>query len=95
MRICSGALVGREGIVVRNKNSVYVVLTLEQIMQRCAVEVDLEDLQPLTSAELPLADIPDARESVAQSHRNRVDHAFGGPFGCRGRSILGSAALTV
>lgn len=47
-RIRSGALAGFEGVVVRTKNSYRVVLTLEHIMQSYAVEVALEDLEPLT-----------------------------------------------
>ena len=50
MRIRKGALAGFEGIVVRNKNSLRVVMTLEHIMQSYAVEVDLDDLEPLTPA---------------------------------------------
>jgi transcription antitermination factor NusG len=48
-RIRSGALTGFEGVVVRNKNSFRVVLTVEHIMQSYAVEVALEDLEPLGS----------------------------------------------
>jgi len=51
-RIRSGALTGFEGIVVRNKNSFRVVLTVEHIMQSYAVEVALEDLEPLTPGAL-------------------------------------------
>ena len=50
VRIRKGALAGFEGIVVRNKNSLRVVMTLEHIMQSYAVEVDLDDLEPLTPA---------------------------------------------
>jgi transcription antitermination factor NusG len=49
VRIRSGALAGFEGIVLRNKNSFRVVLTVEHIMQSYAVEVALEDLEPLGS----------------------------------------------
>jgi transcription antitermination factor NusG len=49
VRIRSGALTGFEGIVTRNKNSFRVVLTVEHIMQSYAVEVALEDLEPLGS----------------------------------------------
>jgi transcription antitermination factor NusG len=49
VRIRSGALTGFEGIVVRNKNSLRVVLTVEHIMQSYAMEVALEDLEPLGS----------------------------------------------
>lgn len=46
-RIRRGALEGMEGIVVRKKNSLRVVLTLDQIRQSIAVEVDGSDLDPL------------------------------------------------
>ena len=60
VRIRKGALAGLEGIVVRNKNSFRVVMTLEAIMQSYAVEVDLEDLEPL-NRDLPIAGAPDMR----------------------------------
>jgi transcription antitermination factor NusG len=63
VRIRSGALAGFEGIVVRNKNSFRVVMTLEHIMRSYAVEVDLEDLEPLTPGGLPVAAIPDLQLS--------------------------------
>jgi transcription antitermination factor NusG len=46
-RIRSGAFAGMEGVIVRKKSGFRVVLTLEQIMQSIAVEVDEEDLEPL------------------------------------------------
>ncbi len=46
-RIRNGAFAGMEGVVVRNKNSFRVVLTLEQIMHSMAVEVDAGDLEPV------------------------------------------------
>jgi transcription antitermination factor NusG len=61
VRIRSGALAGLEGIVVRNKNSFRVVMTLQHIMQSYAVEVDLEDLEPLTPGDLPITAIPEAK----------------------------------
>lgn len=54
-RIRSGALAGMEGIVVRKKNSLRVVLTLEHIMQSIAVEVNAEDLEPLQARALACA----------------------------------------
>jgi transcription antitermination factor NusG len=51
-RIVSGPFAGFEGIVVRNKNGLRVVLTLEHIMQSYAVEVDMNDLEPLPAGEL-------------------------------------------
>ena len=46
-RIRSGALAGLEGIVVRKKNSLRMILTLEYIQRSIAVEVSAEDLEPL------------------------------------------------
>ncbi len=51
-RIRSGALAGMEGIVVRQKNGLRVVLTLEYIQRSIAVEVAAEDLEPLGSDDL-------------------------------------------
>jgi transcription antitermination factor NusG len=48
VRIRRGALTGFEGIVVRSKNSCRVILTLDHIMQSYAVEVGVDDLEPLT-----------------------------------------------
>ncbi len=47
VRIRRGALSGIEGIVVRQKSSFRVVITLELIMQSIAVEVNADDLEPL------------------------------------------------
>jgi transcription antitermination factor NusG len=44
VRINKGLLSGREGIVLRNKNSCRVVLTLSLIMRSFAVEVDAADV---------------------------------------------------
>ena len=49
VRIRSGALTGLEGVVVRKKNSLRVVLTMDLIMQSIAVEVDGEELEPVNS----------------------------------------------
>jgi len=48
-RIRYGALAGMEGVVVRYKGSLRVVLTLELIMRSIAVEVSCEDLEPVES----------------------------------------------
>ena len=53
VRIRSGALAGFEGIVVRKKNSLRVVLAVEHIMQSYSVEVARDDLEPLSPGELP------------------------------------------
>jgi transcription antitermination factor NusG len=54
-RIRSGAFAGREGVVVRKKNSFRVVLTMDTIMQSFAVEVDGKELEPLDSGGLRCA----------------------------------------
>jgi transcription antitermination factor NusG len=54
VRIRCGAFIGMEGVVVRRKGGCRVVLTLEQIMQSVAVEVDESDLE-CVSAERPIA----------------------------------------
>ncbi len=51
-RIRWGALAGMEGIVVRKKNGLRVVLRLEYIQRSIAVEVAAEDLEPLGSEDL-------------------------------------------
>ena len=47
VRIRSGAFAGMHGIVVRKKSGYRVVLTLEQIMQSVAVELNEDDVEPL------------------------------------------------
>ena len=64
VRIRTGALAGLEGIVVRSKNSCRVVLTLEHIMQSYAVEVGLDDLEPVPPSAIPGA----ALRTVGLSH---------------------------
>lgn len=68
VRIRSGALSGIQGIVVRQKNSFRVVITLELIMQSIAVEVNADDLEPIdsNSGTLPTthADNPNRPESL-------------------------------
>lgn len=51
-RIRAGALAGMEGIVVRRKNSLRVVLTLESIQRSIAVEVAADDLEPMGGSDL-------------------------------------------
>jgi transcription antitermination factor NusG len=47
-RITAGALAGMEGVLLRKKNGFRVVLALDQIMQSVAVEVDADELEPLS-----------------------------------------------
>ena len=53
VRICRGTLAGLEGIVLRQKNSFRVVITLELIMQSIAVEVDAGDVGPIPQDPCP------------------------------------------
>jgi transcription antitermination factor NusG len=46
VRITRGALAGVEGIVVRKKSGLQVVLTLSLLMQSIAIEVSGEDVEP-------------------------------------------------
>jgi transcription antitermination factor NusG len=45
VRIQRGALQGTEGILIRKKNSVRVVLSIDAIMRSVSVEVDADDLE--------------------------------------------------
>ena len=49
VRITAGPMAGLEGVLLRKKNNVRVVLTLELIMQSVAVEVDIKDVEPVAS----------------------------------------------
>jgi transcription antitermination factor NusG len=51
-RIRSGALAGMEGVVVRQKGGLRIVLTVDLILQSVAVEVDGSELEPIDSAVL-------------------------------------------
>jgi transcription antitermination factor NusG len=46
-RVRSGPLAGREGVLVRKKNSARLVITLDLIMQSIALEIDGDNLEPL------------------------------------------------
>lgn len=52
-RIRAGAFAGMTGIVVRKKSGYRIVLTLEQIMQSVAVELDEDDVEPLHDEQWP------------------------------------------
>lgn len=46
VRIRSGAMAGMEGVLLRRKNNLRVVLTLEMIMRSVTVEVEINDIEP-------------------------------------------------
>jgi transcription antitermination factor NusG len=47
-RVASGVLQGLEGVILRKKNSLQIVLSLDQIMQSIAIEVDARELELVT-----------------------------------------------
>jgi transcription antitermination factor NusG len=47
VRIQAGPMAGMEGVLVRKKNNLRVVLALDVIMQSVAVEVDADDVEPV------------------------------------------------
>ncbi len=47
VRIHSGPLAGMAGVLLRKKNSLRVVLTLELIMQSVAVEIGMDEIEPV------------------------------------------------
>lgn len=49
-RVRSGVLAGLEGIIVRKKSNLHIVLSLDQIMQSVAIEVEGDELEPLSSS---------------------------------------------
>ncbi|MGD0546722.1 MAG: UpxY family transcription antiterminator [Terracidiphilus sp.] len=69
-RIRSGPLAGMEGVVVRKKNSLRVVLTMDLILQSVAVEVDGSELETLDSAASGMAWPLPAAPSSLQSSRS-------------------------
>lgn len=51
-RIKTGPLAGMEGVLIRKKNSLRVVLTLDLIMQSVAVEVEADNLEAAQTGQL-------------------------------------------
>jgi len=66
VRIKEGALAGIEGIVVRCKGSLRVVLTLELLMQSIAIEVDGDDVEPLDASSPLTLEVTDKEIEQAQ-----------------------------
>jgi len=54
VRICSGVMIGMEGILLRKKSNLRVVLTLEMIMKSVTVEVREEDIELISSEQQSL-----------------------------------------
>jgi transcription antitermination factor NusG len=49
VRICSGIMAGMEGVLLRKKKDIRVVLTLEMIMRSVTVEVGIDDVESLSA----------------------------------------------
>jgi len=65
VRIAAGPMAGVEGLLVRKKNDLRFVLTLEAIMRSVALEVDANDLEPIGSpVEAPGSPVLTAPEAV-------------------------------
>jgi transcription antitermination factor NusG len=47
-KIKYGILAGIEGVIIRHKNGLRFVLNLDQIMQSIAIEVEAEELEPIS-----------------------------------------------
>ena len=71
-RIRSGPLAGMEGVVLRQKGSLRVVLTVNLILQSVAVEVDASEVEPVD------AGVPVVAKSFAAWPGHR---AAQGPYG--------------
>lgn len=53
-RVTSGVLAGLEGVIVRKKNNLQIVVSLDTIMRSIAIEVDARELTPVSEATKPM-----------------------------------------
>lgn len=53
-KVRAGALAGLEGVILRKKSNLRIVLTLDQIMRSVAVEVGADELEPISRPSLML-----------------------------------------
>ena len=65
-RVVSGVLAGLEGIVVRKKNNLQMVLSLDQIMRSVAIAVDARELEPVRQG--PAQQLSSLEQQVYRSH---------------------------
>jgi transcription antitermination factor NusG len=49
VRVKTGVMAGMQGVLLRRKGSFRLVLTLDLIMKSVAVEVDIDDVEPVHS----------------------------------------------
>jgi|SRR5580698_365896 transcription antitermination factor NusG len=66
VRITTGPMSGMEGVLIRKKTNLRVVLALDVIMQCVAVEVDAEDLEPVVRSGGPVVAQPQFSKSAAR-----------------------------
>lgn len=69
VRIRSGAFAGMEGVVARKRSRFRVVLTLQQIMQSIAIEVDEDDVELVGMPSALYAPLAGLRASCLQGAR--------------------------
>jgi transcription antitermination factor NusG len=74
VRIMAGVMAGVEGVLVRKKNDLRVVLSLDTIMQSVAVEVDADDIEPVGASSTGIA-------CEAQENSLPVPQSMGWRFG--------------
>ena len=55
VRIKAGVMTGVEGVLVRKKNALRVVLSLDAIMRSVALEVDADDIEPAATTPVRIA----------------------------------------
>jgi transcription antitermination factor NusG len=55
VRIMAGVMAGVEGVLVRKKNDLRVVLSLDTIMRSVAVEVNADDIEPVAPTPVRMA----------------------------------------
>jgi transcription antitermination factor NusG len=55
VRIVAGVMAGVEGVLVRKKNDLRVVLSLDTIMRSVAVEVNANDIEPVATTSVRMA----------------------------------------
>jgi transcription antitermination factor NusG len=66
VRIKAGALAGVEGIVIRKKSGIRVVLTLSLLMQSIAIEVDSDDVELVHTSSAPMRKVTDKTIELPQ-----------------------------
>lgn len=64
VRVRSGAMEGMEGILIRKKNELRLVLTLQLIQRSVAVELDCDDIEPVVYRP-PVIPLPAAGSPVS------------------------------